>query len=123
MTATPLNLPLNERKTRKRLGPMLAARMIAILRKCGGDGWMTRRGFSFHWTDRHQLVRFNDRACRLGRECSHGRIIAGQKGYKLLRRATMEEYIASMGAWSKQIQAEQKQYSMTAKRWHGGKVE
>lgn len=123
---TQLDLPLTTRKQRKRVGPKLAARMIAILSKCEGNGWLTRKQFSWYTIEtgaasmQTKPATFTDRACRLGRECSHGRIIRGQRGYKLLRRATQEEYAESMGAWTKQIQAEQEQYSMTAKRWHKG---
>lgn len=103
-----LTLDLSERKTRLKAGPRLAARMIAIL--------AVRR----EWTTRATLKHYglNDRECRLGRECSHGRVIAGQRGYKLLRYATADEVRAAYGAIIAQIAAQQEQARMLMRRAH-----
>jgi len=107
---TQLTLDFSDRKTRRRAGPRLAARMMAIL-AARGD-----------WTTRAQLraidAALTDRACRLGRECAHGRILQGQRGYKLLRHATPAEIRAAYGAFISQIEAEQNQAAQLMRRAH-----
>ena len=56
--------------------------MIAIL-EVRGPVWFTRAQFEEYG--------LSGRECRAGREAAHGRIIAGQSGYKLLRHATQDE--------------------------------
>jgi len=106
---TQLTLDLSERKTRSRKGPKLAARMIAILYK--NQRWMHRSEL----LSCHQL---NDRMCRLGRECSHGRIICGQQGYKLTSLATSEEIRTATNTILAQIKAHQQEHSYLVKRAH-----
>ena len=103
-----LTLDLSERKTRRKTGPRLAARMIAIL--------AVRR----EWTTRSTLKHYGltDRECRLGREWSHGRVIAGQRGYKLLRYATADEVREAYGAIIAQIAAQQEQARILMRRAH-----
>lgn len=103
-----MSFDLSKSDNRKRVGPQLARRMMAIL--AVRRDWTTRAQFKAHG--------LNDRMCRLGRECSHGRIMRGQRGYKLLRFATPEEVRESAGAWIKQIQAEQREYSTFVRRAH-----
>ena len=107
-------LDFREPQTRAKAGPKLAARMIAVLsvRK----GWTTRATLAAE----HGFSR-DGRECRLGRACSHGRILRGQKGYKLTKLATPEEFATSQAAWAAQIKAEQKQCSREALRWHRGR--
>lgn len=104
-----LTLDLSERKTRRKTGPRLAARMIAIL--------AVRR----EWTTREQLRHYGltDRECRLGREWSHGRILAGQRGYKLLRYSTPDEIRDAYYAFISMIEAQQVQAGWIMRRAHG----
>ena len=108
MTANQLTLDLRERKTRRKAGPKLAARMMQVL--------VARRD----WMTRAQLLRYglNDRECRLGREWAHGRILHGQRGYKLLRYATPGEIEAAIGAFKAQIDAEGRQMGLLIRRAH-----
>lgn len=105
---TQLELSFSEHRSRKRAGPRLAARLIAIL------------SVHRHGLKRAELTHFglNDRACRLGREYSHGRIISGPTGYKLLKYATPVEIRACLGRIVAQIEAEQEQYRQLAARAH-----
>jgi hypothetical protein len=109
---TQLTLDLSTRATRRKAGPRLAARMIAILAK--REDWTTRAQFAGYG--------LNDRACRLGRECSNGRILRGQRGYKLLRQSTPDEIRECGAAWLAQIQAEQREYSKFMRRAHAAMV-
>jgi hypothetical protein len=59
----------------------IARRMIAALKMHGG--WMTRKQFAERGIDNRQ--------CRAGREASHGRILCGQRGFKLRLFATCDE--------------------------------
>jgi hypothetical protein len=108
MTAKQLHLDLRERKTRMKHGPKLAARMIAILAQ--------RR----EWTTRQQMKAYGltDRECRLAREWAHGRVLCGQKGYKLLRDATPDEIRACYFAFVAMIEAQQVQASWIMRRGH-----
>lgn len=108
MTASQLTLDLRERATRRKAGPRLAARMMSILavRKT----WVTRRELAVYG--------LSDRECRLGRECAHGRIIAGQQGYKLLRYATPDEIQQAIAAFRAQIDAESKAMGRLIRRAH-----
>ena len=99
---------MSKKETRRKHAPEMARRMIAILAIDGG--WVNRTGMKAHG--------LNDRECRLGREGSHGRIIAGQKGYKLLRNATPDEIRAAGNAWLAIIKAAQEQYSQLNRRAH-----
>lgn len=108
MSASQLSLDLRERKTRRKVGPRLAARMMQILAARGT--WMTRR----------ELAKYGltDRECRLGREWAHGRILQGQSGYKLLRYATPLEISTAIGSFRAQIEAESEQMRLLIKRSH-----
>lgn len=103
-----LSFDLRERKTRQKAGPRLAARMIAIL--------AMRRD----WTTRAHLAAYGlkIRECPLGREWAHGRIIASQRGYKLLRHATPDETFEARMAFVRLIEADQKQLAQLTRRAH-----
>ena len=88
-----------------------AAAMIAHLHVDGG--WLTRRELM----DRFGLK--DSRVLRAGREASNGRILAGQRGYKLTRCATGEEIRVSLALKAAQIRAEQEDYRKLAARAHG----
>ena len=60
----------------------LARRMIARLETY--SGWMTRANFK-------DELGLSDRECRAGRRAAHGRIIAGQHGFRLTRHGTLDE--------------------------------
>lgn len=109
MTAHQLHLDLRERSARTKHGPKLAARMIAIL------------AIRKDWTTREQLRNYGltDRECRLGREWSHGRILAGQRGYKLLRYSTPDEIRGAYYAFISMIEAQQVQAGWIMRRAHG----
>ena len=108
MSAVQLSLDLRDRKSRRKAGPRLAARMMQIL--------AARR----RWTTRRDLAKFglNDRQCRLGREWAHGRILQGQQGYKLLRYATPGEVHEARMAIVRQMEAERKQLELLTRRAH-----
>lgn len=106
--AQQLTFNLSERKTRRKAGPQAARRMIQVL--AARRDWITRAEFAAYG--------LTDRACRLGREWSHGRILRGQRGYKLLRYATPEEIRECGAAWLAQIQAEQREYALFTRRAH-----
>jgi len=108
MTGKQLDFDLSRKSDRAKAGPKLAARMMAIL--AVNRGWLKRKDLA-----RHGLT---DRQCRLGRAASHGRIIRGQQGFKLLRYATQEEVRKALSAITAQIKAEQKQYDQLVKRAH-----
>jgi len=98
-----------QRKIRAKAGPKAARKMIAVL--IVKRTWTTRREFA----EKHGL---SDRECRLGRECSHGRIIRGQLGYKLVKDATPDEIAQASAAWLSQIKAEQREHAMMMRRAH-----
>ena len=101
---------LSDQANRKKAGAHLARRMIAYL-------MVTKR-----WTNRSQFkkgIGLTDRECRLGRAAAHGRILAGQQGYKLLKHATPEEIEEAAAAWIKRIKACQEEYSRLMRRAHG----
>jgi hypothetical protein len=108
MAQVQMSLDLRERSSRRKAGQKLAARMMAIL--------AVRKT----WTTWAVLARYGmkDRECRLGRECSHGRILQGQKGYKLLRYATSEEVRDAYMSFMRQIDAETKQAQLLMRRAH-----
>lgn len=106
---TQLTLNLASKQARGKHGPRLAKRLIAIL------------SMRKTWTTRTQLLNeygMDSRSVRLGRECSHGRIISGQKGYLLTNHATPEEIRAACNAFLAQIKSEQEQYRMLVLRSH-----
>ena len=115
MTATPLELDLSRRESRRKAGPKLAARLMAFL--AGNKCWMTRAQIF-----ECQILNLNEnktpsisretsnRLCRLAHEKSNARIISGQKGYKLRRDATVEEGRDALCAMKKQIDAMTRQY-------------
>lgn len=76
-------LNLQDKVTRKKVAPELARKMIAYLN--ASPGWTTRKEF-------HTNLGLTDREVRLGREASHCRIAFGQKGLKLLKDLTFEEW-------------------------------
>ena len=88
----------------------LAARMIAVL--AVSRRWMTRAEFAERGFSK------DGRECRAARAAAHGRIIRGQKGYKLMRYATVDEIRASSNAWMSQIISEQRQHRLETKRAH-----
>ncbi len=98
-----------KREVRKKLGPQCARRMIAVLYVHGG--WVTRREFQ----EKHGIPW---RECALGREASHGRILMGQHGFRLLTKATPEEIHEALATWVSQIRAAQKQYATLCRRAH-----
>ena len=103
-------LPLYRNFTaRARKGPQLARRMIAALKINGG--WMTRADFAC-------FCGLTDRECRLGRAAAHGRIIQGQRGYKLNEAATDDERAACLGNFAAQIKALQEEYRQVCLRAH-----
>jgi len=107
MTAQ-LSLSLSNRATRKRVGPQLARRMMAILAARGT--WVKRKQFASYG--------LTDRQCRLGRECSHGRIIVGQQGFRLMREATAAEIREHTGFLESSIKALQSQLAQAYRRSH-----
>ena len=116
MTQTTFDTTLfRSKRNRAKHGPKLASRMIAILTvnaKRNG-GWMKRREFA----ERYGFSA-DGRDCRLGRECSHGRILASQRGYKLARLATQNEGAEALARIRKQIDAEREQYRLLCMRLH-----
>ena len=83
---------------RTKNGPRLAREMIAVL--AGLKRWVTRREFAEKWG-----FSPDGRECRLGREHAHGRILQGQRGFKLMRDATPEEIAESAARIRAQIEA------------------
>ena len=110
MTGRQAQLDLSNKANRKKAGSHLARRMIAYLVVIN------------RWANRSEMkakIGLTDRECRLARAASHGRIIAGQQGYKLLKHATPEEVADAGGAWIKRIKACQEEYSQLMRRAHG----
>ena len=93
-----------------RTGHGIAATMIAHL--AVNRGWLPRRYFA------GIRERLTSRQCRLGRVASHSRIIAGQKGYKLLRYATPEEVREYDQMLADQIRALQHERLQVQRRAH-----
>jgi len=106
-----LDLPYRERAVRSKVGPKLASRMIAVL--IAKNRWVTRAEFA----QEHGFSK-DGRECRLGRAASNGRIIHGQKGYRLNAHATVEERAASQHDWQAQIAAAQRQLRLELIRGH-----
>lgn len=80
--------------------------LIAVL---SGQGWVTAKQLRASWTDR-QL--------RALASASEGRIVSGQKGYKLTSDATPEEMNEFIGRMSSQ-ETEMKRRRMETERvWH-----
>lgn len=102
---------LFHKSERAKRAPRFAARMIAVLHVA--REWVTRREFN----EKHGFSK-DGRECRLGCAASHGRIIAGQKGYKLTKYAAHEEIANSLASIMLQIKAEKKRYSMLCRRAH-----
>jgi len=110
MNARQISLDLSQKKKRKKAGPHLARKMIAYL--AGRQGrWVNRSELKVHQG-------LTDRECRLGREAAHGRILAGQKGYKLLKYATPDEIREAGNMWISRVKANQEQYSQLMRRAH-----
>jgi len=108
---TQLTLALSKRETRKRVGPELARRMIACLIVHNGK-WLTRADFK-------RLIGLDDRQVRLGRECSHGRICYGQRGLKLMRDLTLDEWKEYEGRLSTDVRAATERRLEAYRRYHG----
>ena len=106
-----LELTYRNAVRRAKSGPSLARRMIAVL--VVARGWVTRAEF----TTLHGFSA-DGRECRLGRAASHGRIIHGNKGFKLMAYATADERAESLRNWENQIKASQREYSMEIRRGH-----
>lgn len=109
MTGYQASFDLSEKETRRKKAPELARRMIAFL--AVKRDWATRAMLK-------DAIGLTDRECRLGREGSHGRILQGQNGYKLLRYATAAEVRATAGNWISQIKACQDEYALLMRRAH-----
>ena len=110
MTAKQVHFDLSKKTTRKKAGAHLARRMIAYL-------MVTKR-----WVKRDEFkaaIHLTDRECRLGRKAAHGRILATQEGYKLMKFATPEEVAKAALAWISRIKANQEGYSQLMRRAHG----
>ena len=103
-------LDLRTRETRKRVGPKLAARMIARLSVA--PGWVTRRQFA------DELGWYDSRKCRLACECAHGRVIFGRHGYRLLRQSTQDEIGECLARITTEIQSLQEKHRLIARRAH-----
>ena len=70
MTGTQLELVPARRAPQA--GPALAARLLALLAE--RQGWLTRKELAGYG--------FTPRLCRLARQHSKGRVIAGQRGFR-----------------------------------------
>ena len=92
-------------------GPALAGKLYAILH--AKARWVNRREL----TAEHGFSK-DGREARLGRACSHGKIMAGQRGYRLRAQATPEEYRAARNTLTSQIEALQEQHAMLCKVGH-----
>ncbi len=66
-----------------KLPEAIALEMEILLGCFYPNKWATRKDLATHG--------LTDRQCRMGRQHSKGRIIAGQLGYKLAKHATLEE--------------------------------
>ena len=106
-----MNAQLNlfDERTRGVPAGRCAARMIAILVKRGG-GWLKRADFAEYG--------LTDRQCRAGREAAHGRIICGQRGFKLTRNASGEEVAECLAFLASSIRAFQEDYRLVSRRAH-----
>ena len=109
MTATQPELPLSTKAGRGKAGPRHAATMLRLL--LGHKCWLTRADFK-------ERAGLNFRACALGREAAHGRIIRGPRGYKATACATPEEIQQSSAMWLAQIKSEAKQRKQMLHRAH-----
>lgn len=90
-------LELSLRAKRETRGPEVAAEMQMLLRNLHAEGtaWATRELM-------RQRFGYTDRECRLGRQHSHGKIIAGQRGYRLTEAASLAEITAAAAALESQ---------------------
>lgn len=102
-------LNFSSRVVRRRHAGQCARRMIAYL-SCTGI-WQTR-------ADMKHALGMSDRECRLGVEAAHGRIIFGQSGYRLTRKASIEEIDACAATIVSQIKALQQKYKQLILRRH-----
>ena len=100
---------LSVRAVRAKRGPMLAAKMIAIL-------YVHRRWM--HRAELEQSHGMTPRECRLARQCAHGRVLYGRSGFKLLKWATADEVRKCSGALVGQIKAMQAEHSQLIRRAH-----
>ena len=101
---------LRNQAARKTAGPNLARRMIAYLHVCG-DRWVTRDQL-------RAAIGFTPRQCRLARESAHGRVIMGQRGYRLLSRSTPDEIHECLATFQSQIRAIQREHGLVCRRAH-----
>lgn len=69
------------RPTRSAYGKIVASEMLAVLE--ASDRWLTRKDMAERG--------FTPRLCRLARQHSDGKIIAGQRGYRATSSATLDE--------------------------------
>jgi hypothetical protein len=104
---------LSQREVRKRVGPELARRMIALLIVHNGK-WLTRADF-------RRLIGLDDRQVRLGREASNGRICYGQNGLKLMRDLTLAEWKEYEGRLKADETAAISRRLEAIRRYHGKK--
>lgn len=72
-------------------------RIAELMRHLDRRGWLTRRQIA-------QALEWDDRTIRSVVEASEGAILAGQRGYKLTRQATREEFDDSCRALRSQIE-------------------
>lgn len=80
-------LQLELKARREKRGPELAKQFVMMLdveQTKYGNVWVNRKALHEHWG-------WTDRMCRLARQFSSGRVLAGQKGYRLTRCASIEE--------------------------------
>jgi len=105
-----LDLNLSDKKKRKKNAPRLARMMMAICAARGG--WVTRREImqAYGWKD--------SRMCRLGREGSHGRILFSDKGFKLARTATLEDWLKYIGRMAHERDEATRRYMQATRRFH-----
>lgn len=86
-------------KVRRKKGPELTEQFITLLREEHGHGmaWVPRRIM--------EHFGFSARACRLARQYSKGRVLFGQKGYRLTEVATNAEIRSTCNALQTQVDA------------------
>lgn len=103
-----LELPL------AKAGPEISEEDISALMKALDEagGWMKAREFPAPW---------NERRLRAVANASGGRVISGQRGYKLTRLATIEE-VQHAAAWLRHQAHEMQRRAMEIDRIYHGKV-
>ncbi|MEM8550699.1 MAG: hypothetical protein AAGF10_07905 [Verrucomicrobiota bacterium] len=85
----------------------------ALERFLDGRGWLTYKQLKGHFPD------WSDRYVRGLAEASEGRILSGQKGYKLTRQASPEEYQTCRSGWLSQSNRMRDRIRKTDLIFHG----